>query len=71
MQCFNCHKKGHYSSKCPEKEKQEKKKAMIAISWGDSDLDAEQEEQKTRCLVADDDKISISKDKAYLKKHGV
>ena len=40
---------------------------MVAASWGDSDSDAEQEKQKTRCLMADDDKVSISDDKAYLK----
>ena len=44
VECFNCHKKGHYSSKCPKKEEQEKKNVMVAASWRDSDLDAEQEE---------------------------
>ena len=33
VECFNCHKKGHYSIKCLEKEEPEKKKAMVAASW--------------------------------------
>ena len=40
---------------------------MVVASWGNSNSDAEQKEQKTRCLVTDDDKVSISDDKAYLK----
>ena len=31
-----------------------KDKAMVAETWGDSDSDGEPEEQKTKCLVTDD-----------------
>ena len=67
MEYFNCHKRGHYSNRCPEKEEPEKKKAMIAFLWGDSDSDTNHEELKTRCLMADDDKVSIFEDKTFLK----
>ena len=40
---------------------------MVAASRGDSDLDANHEEPKTRCLMAGDDKVSISEDKAFMK----
>ena len=40
---------------------------MVAASWGDSDSDADHEEIKTRCLMADDDEVNISHDKAFLK----
>ena len=30
---------------------------MVAASWGDSDSDADYEKQKTRCLLADKEKV--------------
>ena len=33
---------------------------MVAASWGDSDSDADYEEQKTGCLLADKEKVCDS-----------
>ena len=62
MECFNCHERGHYSNRCPKKDELEKKKekAMVAASWGDSDSDAEHEEQRIICLLVDDVKVILS-----------
>ena len=40
---------------------------MVAASWGDSNSNADHEELKTRCLMADNDKVSIYEDKVFLK----
>ena len=41
---------------------------MVVASWGDSDSDVEHEERRIRCLVADDEKVSLFKNKIFLKK---
>ena len=39
---------------------------MVAASWGDSDLENEQEEMKTKCLMADKELNELSAKQSVL-----
>ena len=62
VECFNLHERGHCSNWCLKKDEPEnkKEKALVADSWGDMDSDADYEEQKTRFLLANKEKICDS-----------